>query len=310
MDAFPHHNARTLGHGWVMNAAVTEITGDWDARIRSFRSGDVDCFVVTTDRYVVVIDTMITPEEAAEMLEAVQPSLETRALLVVNTHQHSDHVWGNAVFESLGPIIGHEKSASIAQNPEALEKLRSAQARDPKYAKVRLVPPNLSFTDRFTIHGGDLSLELIPAPGHSEDHVVVWIPELGALLAADAAEHPWPYAKNPADLPVLLETLRNLQALNPSIVLPCHGGTRDPGLISRNLSYYAALEDHAKRALEAGNLPDNWKDLEDLPERIGWSFENAIRSLKLEPDSVDAFYKDFHLLNARATLIGLRRASP
>jgi glyoxylase-like metal-dependent hydrolase (beta-lactamase superfamily II) len=288
-----------------MSEPVTEITGDWDARIRLFRSEDVDCFVVTTDRFVVVMDTMITTDEATEMLTAIQPSLEHRALLTVNTHQHTDHTWGNAVFESLGPIIGHEKSLEIARSQEALEKLRAAQTKDAKYANVRIVPPTLTFTDRFTIHGGDLTLELIPAPGHSLDHVVVWIPELRTLLAADAAEHPWPYAKNPQDLPVLLETLRNLQMLNPSVVLPCHGGTSDPGLISRNLTYYATLEDHAKRALELGTLPENWLELEDLPERIGWTFEDAARSIGLEPDGIAAFYKDFHVLNARATLIGL-----
>lgn len=288
-----------------MSASVTEITGDWDSRIRLFRSDDVDCFVVTTDRFVVVIDTMITPEEAAQMLTAIQPSLESRALLVVNTHQHTDHTWGNTVFESLAPIIGHEKSLEIARSQESLERWRARQAEDAKYANVRLVPPTLTFTDRFSIHGGDLTLELIPAPGHSTDHVIVWIPELRVLLAADAAEHPWPYAKNPADLPILLETLRSLQAMNPSVVLPCHGGTSDPGLISRNLAYYATLELHAKRALEGGMLPENWLELEDLPERIGWNFEDAARSMGLEPESVAAFYKDFHLLNARATLIGL-----
>jgi glyoxylase-like metal-dependent hydrolase (beta-lactamase superfamily II) len=288
-----------------MSASVTEITGDWDSRIRLFRSDDVDCFVVTTDRFVVVIDTMITPEEAAQMLTAIQPSLESRALLVVNTHQHTDHTWGNTVFESLAPIIGHEKSLEIARSQESLERWRARQAEDAKYANVRLVPPTLTFTDWFSIHGGDLTLELIPAPGHSTDHVIVWIPELRVLLAADAAEHPWPYAKNPADLPILLETLRNLESINPNVVLPCHGGTSDPGLISRNLAYYATLELHAKRALEGGMLPENWLELEDLPERIGWNFEDAARSVGLEPESVAAFYKDFHLLNARATLIGL-----
>ncbi len=288
-----------------MNGSVAEITGDWDARIRLFRSEDVDCFVVTTDRYVVVVDTMITTDEAAQMLEAIKPSLAHRALLTVNTHQHTDHTWGNAVFETLGPIIGSDKSLEIARSQAALEKLWAAQTKDAKYANVRIVPPTLTFTDRFTIHGGDLTLEIIPAPGHSLDHVVVWIPELRTLLAADAAEHPWPYAKNPTDLPVLLETLRNLQALNPSVVLPCHGGTSDPGLISRNLDYYATIKDHARRVLERGTLPEHWLELEDLPERIGWTFEDAARSVGLEPEGVATFYKDFHVLNARATMIGL-----
>ena len=78
---------------------VTEVTNTWDARVRMFSAGDeVDCFVVLTDRFVVVIDTFSTPEDAAQMMELVRPELEGRQVLVVNTHQHYDHVWGNSLF--------------------------------------------------------------------------------------------------------------------------------------------------------------------------------------------------------------------
>jgi glyoxylase-like metal-dependent hydrolase (beta-lactamase superfamily II) len=282
---------------------VTEVPNTWDARVRMFSAGsEVDCFVVITDRYAVVIDTFSTPEDAAQMMELVRPELENRQLLVVNTHQHYDHVWGNSLFavgkEFAAPILASELSREIARAQDA--KLLKKQAEESRFAGLQLLEPNLYFRGEFLIDVGDLSLRLIPAPGHTPDQIVVWIPELSILLAADALEFPFPYVANPADLPVMLETMRKLQALNPKTVLPCHGGVHDASLIDRNLAYFTLLEQHANE--RARDLPPEWWDLEDLPERIGFSFEDALKSLGLEPASVDVTYQEFHETNVKATL--------
>jgi glyoxylase-like metal-dependent hydrolase (beta-lactamase superfamily II) len=294
---------------------VTEVPNTWDARVRMFSaanesSSEVDCFVVITDRYAVVIDTFSTPEDAAQMMELVRPQLESstqprRQLLVVNTHQHYDHVWGNSLFavgkEFAAPILASELSREPARAQDA--KLLEKQAEESRFAGLQLLEPNLYFQNEFLIDGGDLSLRLIPAPGHTPDQVVVWIPELSILLAADALEFPFPYVANPADLPVMLETMRMLQALNPKTVLPCHGGVHDASLIDRNLAYFAALEQKVQGVVK--DLPKNWRELENLSDQIGFSFEDAIKSLGLEPEGVEAIYQEFHQVNLAATVEGL-----
>src|SRR5215472_6316693 len=104
---------------------ITEIHHDQlDPRIRLFRAEqEVDCFVLVTQRYIILVDTMATPELAREMVQAVQPLLKDRQLLVINTHADYDHCWGNSVFASPSglfpaPIIGHE---------QMLKRLRSEQ---------------------------------------------------------------------------------------------------------------------------------------------------------------------------------------
>ena len=75
-----------------------------DPRVRMFRSDpEVDCFAVVTRRHVVVVDTFGTPGEAAQMLALLGDDLAGRSLLVVNTHGHFDHAWGNALFAPGGP---------------------------------------------------------------------------------------------------------------------------------------------------------------------------------------------------------------
>lgn len=285
---------------------VTEVTNTWDARVRMFSAGDeVDCFVVLTDRFVVVIDTFSTPEDAAQMMELVRPELEGRQVLVVNTHQHYDHVWGNSLFapgnEFAAPILASELSREPARAQAA--KLLKKQSEESRFAGLQLLEPNLYFQGEFLIDGNDLSLHLIPAPGHSPDQVVVWIPEISVLLAADALEFPFPYVANPADLPVMLETMRNLQALNPRTVLPCHGGVHDANLIDRNLAYFAALETNVRKAIP--KLTSSWRELENLSDLVGFSFEDTVKSLGLEPEAVEGIYREFHQVNMVATVEGL-----
>ncbi len=284
--------------------------GGWDVRVRMFRAGEeVDTFAVVTRRYVVVVDTMATPALAEGIASALAGELAGRGLLVVNTHADWDHCWGNAAFvaESAqpAPIIGHELARQRMLSEEARRELEARQEKEARFGTVRLVAPEITFRDGLRIAGGDLTLELLPTPGHTPDHVSVWIPELRLLLAGDAAEHPFPYVSSVADVPVLLESLRRLEALGAEVVMPCHGGTTDAGLPARNLAYFAAVERHARAAVEASALPESWRLRADLTELVDYPYEQAVQEVGAEPESVPGFYRDFHIAAVRAVVEGM-----
>jgi len=282
-----------------------------DARVRVFRAGhEVDTCVVTTERYIVVVDTMGTPELAAEIMERVGATLAERQLLIVNTHADWDHCWGNALFVTPGgrypaPIIGHDETRRRLLATEEREYLRERQRDEPRFANVALVPPTITFADGLRIDGGDLTLELLPTPGHTPDHISLWIPESRLVLAGDAAERPIPYVNEPGDLPALRASLARLAALEPVAVVPCHGGTSDPSLLTRNLAYFDTLEARARSTVDEGRLPEDWAEHEDLPDVIGLPLAEAAPDLADEPDDVVAFYRASHLRAIRAMLTRL-----
>jgi glyoxylase-like metal-dependent hydrolase (beta-lactamase superfamily II) len=290
--------------------------GGWDTRLRVFRAGDeVDTCALITQRYVVLVDTMSTPKLATGILESVRPALQGRQLLVVNTHADWDHCWGNAVFATPGgshpaPILGHEVARERLRGEEERQKLAERQQAEPRFADVRLVPPTLTCADGMRIDGGDLTLELLPTPGHTPDHLAVWVPELRLLLAGDAAEHPFPCVYDAVTLPALLASLHSLAALNAVTLIPCHGGTTDPGLPARNLAYFAAIERHARAAQAAGALPSNWAERDDLPARIGFPFDEAVRQCGADPAVTSPLYQRFHLAAVRVTLELLAKSAP
>src|SRR5262249_10360756 len=280
----------------------------WDVRLRVFRAGDeVDTFALVTVRYIVLVDTMATPELAEGILDRVRPDLQGRQLLVVNTHADWDHCWDNAAFtmpwgNMPAPILGHEVAATRLGGPEERDTLTRKRTEEPRFANVRLVAPTLTFRDGLHIAGGDLTVELLPTPGHTPDHVAVWVPELRLLLAGVAAEHPFPAVYSAKALPVLRGSLERLRALDPARVFPCHGGTTDAGLLTRNLAYFDSLEQAARATILAGRLPGDWETRADLSEVLGLPFETALRAAGAEPSTTSAIYREFHVQATRATL--------
>ena len=88
------------------SAEVVEVPSrGWDARVRVFFSRDeVETFVLTTQRYLIVVDSGTTPAVSAAIVEMVKSDLAGRRLLVVNTHADYDHAWGNATFDDDGLV--------------------------------------------------------------------------------------------------------------------------------------------------------------------------------------------------------------
>lgn len=233
----------------------------WDERILVCHNGRlVQTFIVVTQRYVVLIDTVINPATAQQMVEYARPYLTAgRTLLVINTHADYDHAWGNQLFAGTdapfpAPIIGSQRCADRLRTSEEAALLQEMQRAEPAiFGDVRLTPPTVRFDGDLTIDGGDLTLHLIPTPGHTEDHLSIYIPEIATLLAGDAAELPYPAARTADGLAAMRASLATLAALNAQTVLYCHApvaaGTQ---LLHDNLAYFDAVETACRRGLAQG----------------------------------------------------------
>lgn len=277
--------------------------GGWDARILVCRCAPtVDTFIVVTERYVVLLDTLLGPRTGAAMLELARPHLEGRQLLAVNTHSHWDHAWGNQALLGLAPILGTRRCAELLRSPEQARKLERMRAEEPgRFDDVRIVPPTLTFEERLAIDGGDLTLELFLTPGHAPDHLAVFIPEIGTLLAGDAAELPFPFPERPETLPQLRESLRRMAALEPRAALYCHAPTDSgPALLRRNAAYFDTLEARCRAALERGVPPQPPADA-DVETLAGFPFAETHAPGEV-PEELRGFYHDGHRASLRMML--------
>jgi glyoxylase-like metal-dependent hydrolase (beta-lactamase superfamily II) len=278
----------------------------WDSRILVCRCGPlVDTFIVVTQCYVVIIDTLVNRVTAEALLAIARPHLAGRQLLLVNTHADWDHAWGNHVFAGPtatypAPIIASRKCAERLCSEPARQKLAAKRVLTPgRHDDVVLTPPTLLFDERLVIGGGDLTLELFATPGHTTDHIAIFIPEISTLLPGDAAELPFPFVESAAAMPAMRASLAQMVALQPKTVLYCHAPfTSGPALLQQNIAYFDKIESCCHAALAKGAR--SWADT-DVEALVGFSFAEA-----LPPDAnvaaLEGFYRPGHQRAIRAML--------
>ncbi len=276
------------------------VEGPWDERVICFACGEtVNVFAVLAERKTFLIDTLFSDPLARTLARVALREAERRGskapLCVINTHADWDHVWGNGVFGGNSalfpaPIIGSLACAERLRGADCRNELETMRQNEPcRFEGAEIVLPDLRLGGEAVLDGGDLTLQLIPAPGHQPDQLAVWIPEIKTLFPADACEDPLPFAENPGNVLSLEKTLRILRALEPSFTLPCHTvnlpeACQGGKLLERNISYINELKSIAEQIAEAGGSSA------EFAGKAGLLFEKAA------PADAEkrAFYREAH----------------
>jgi cyclase len=157
--------------------------------------------------------------------------------MVVNTHSHSDHTWGNQLFTC--PILAQRLCQERMQSnlksewsPEAFQSyISDLEKTDPKKAEdfrrtvksLQIKPPDQVFDDRFEGELDGLRYEIIHMGGHTPDSSLLWLPEKRVLFASDLIfQGRYPYIFD-ADIPVWIAGLSRLLEFEAEVIIPGHG---------------------------------------------------------------------------------------
>jgi len=270
-----------------------------DDRIVVVRAGDeVDAVFVGTERFNVLVDTLGTPSLCRRALDLLADRMRDRPLIVVNSHMDWDHFWGNSAISGV-PIVAHQSAIERLRAPAALQTLEQKRKTEHRFNDVEFVSPTLTFSGgSMTLHGGDLSLHLLHTPGHTPDHLAVWIPELETCLAVDAVEHPIPevWSSAPEDLRSLRSSLNLIRSLKPKHLVLAHGQTSDPAVLDRNIAYFETIQ-KAVGLLPVSSLPS-----EGLHEYDGMRLEEFVDLPSEISSEAQEFYRRCHRSNLEAAV--------
>ncbi|RUM03907.1 MBL fold metallo-hydrolase [Rhizobium chutanense] len=274
---------------------------DLDERIVIVRAGEeVDGVFVRTERFNVLIDTLGTPEQCKTALDLLEESAGARPLIVINSHMDWDHFWGNAGIAGRAPIIAHAAALDRLREPSTHQILKDKASQESRFRNVELIGPDITFCGSMVLNGGDLTLELIHTPGHTPDHIAVWIPELRICLAVDAVEFPIPevWSRGFDDLRLIRSSLTRIRDLDARLVIPAHGRTSSPSTVDENLAYFEALADRV------GGLSESQSADPQLGNLSGFRLEDFVAIPDGMPADVATFNRNCHETNLGATVQG------
>jgi len=202
--------------------------------------------VVLTPRLAIVVDTLTGPRDMDPVREFLAAEAGRRRVVVVNTHHHWDHVFGNAAFEG-ADMIAQRACPRLIQS--------QLQGGD---ESLRLPPPegvplpNITFGDRLTYSDEAETVHLIHTPGHTEDSLVVFLAASRMLLGGDVVEWPLPNFSQRSGAEEWVRTLRQLKQLPVDVIVPAHGPAMDKQLIDANERYITSVYEAVAAAKAAG----------------------------------------------------------
>ncbi|MCX7708307.1 MAG: MBL fold metallo-hydrolase [Clostridia bacterium] len=157
-------------------------------------------FLIEKKSRFYLIDTFCGSDSMVPVLDTIHLSPQQKDVIVINTHFHWDHVWGNCCFAGC-TIISHEK---CRKSMETHWETQLDKNRNYISGKAEKCLPNLTFTEKLTFC--EDGIEIFYSPGHTEDCISVFDHEEGILYVGDNLEKPIIYVES-SDIPAYVKTL-------------------------------------------------------------------------------------------------------
>lgn len=233
----------------MTGAPLVEVADGVHAWVQPVGGWCVNNAALVTGGPPLLVDTAATQARAERLRAAVLATAGRAPRVVVNTHAHGDHTFGNARFAG-ATVVGHH--AMRAEQLAVGHGLRQLWP-DVEWGDTTLVPPDLTVGDGAVLHVGDTVVELLhPGPAHTTGDLVGWLPRQRVVLAGDVVmSGVTPFALM-GSITGTLAALDRIAALDPAVIVPGHGPVGGPELLAQNRRYLRWVQEIAAAGRAAG----------------------------------------------------------
>jgi glyoxylase-like metal-dependent hydrolase (beta-lactamase superfamily II) len=254
---------------------------------------------------IAIFDTFLTPQAAMDLKRVVDEMFIGTPRIVINSHYHNDHTWGNQVFAPEVQIVSTSRTRDLiaslgmeeyeyfsANSAQRLEALESQYQNSNDEQRRRELPlwlgyyqglveampyltvcmPSITFESQLKIHGSKRTAELITFEGaHTQSDTILHLPGEEIVFMSDllfAGCHPYLAEGDPDQL---LKTLKEVNKLDAARFVPGHGhvGTIDD--VALLIEYVEECLATAQKLFEAGTNEDKIAALKIPKKYRHWS---------------------------------------
>jgi glyoxylase-like metal-dependent hydrolase (beta-lactamase superfamily II) len=197
--------------------------------VRRYAFYDQNIGVVLGRDAALVIDTRSTYGQAREIIADLRSLTSDPVTVVVDTHGHFDHAFGNAIFRP-ATIWGQQGCIAFMRRTGEARKATIA-AETPALAgeldEVVIDPPDQTFATDATVEvgGREVALRYL-GRGHTDHDIVITVPGTDVVFAGDLLENgavPFYGDAYPTDWAATAAGLARLVAPELGVVVPGHG---------------------------------------------------------------------------------------
>ncbi len=261
--------------------------------VRRHRELDLNCGLVVGDQRALVIDTATTTRSGYELADAVR-QVTPLEQVVVNTHAHYDHCFGNAAFRE-SQIYAHAAAAEgLMQTAERQREAAMAhldrEERPQDAALLReteVVLPFYLIEDNISLDLGGRAVQLLfGGRAHTDHDLAVCVPDAGTVFWGDLVEQGADPAMEdcyPLEWAASMRELAKSEGVKEaSVAVPGHGDVVDAAFVDAQAEQLRQLA----ACLQDG-LDHHGRDVSALMDRCrGLGFDDrtlrnaAVRALE------------------------------
>jgi cyclase len=291
----PHFTLHELGEG--VYAAIHAPVG-W----AQSNAGIIDL----GDR-TLIYDAFLSPLATRDLLAAAKALTGRPARLVLNSHYHNDHTWGNLAVPADMDILSTFKTRDIlaARDPgeyhkyrqEAVQSLGEMQAllerasseSEKAHAQyfvvyyqaildtLPMLPPrlaNIVTQDVLEFTGTKRRARFIPLGGHTPSDAILYLPEDNILFLSDllfVQAHPYLGDGHPEEL---RRAAAHIKGLRADVLVPGHGPLGRVEDVDAMLEYIIEMQELVQQAIQDGVRREELAKRPIPAKYLSWIFPN------------------------------------
>jgi glyoxylase-like metal-dependent hydrolase (beta-lactamase superfamily II) len=231
--------------------------------VRRHEELNLNCGLVVGERRALVVDTRSYHQHGVELAESVR-ELTDLEVVVVNTHAHYDHCFGNSAFRN-SQIYAHVGAADdLRRTGEHQRDQIVAHMRNTHRGEIaediegtEIVLPFYLVEQDTELDLGGRTVELVyGGRGHTDHDLAVAVPDAGVVFAGDLVEEgadPMMEDAFPLEWASTLRSLCSKPATELADVwVPGHGDVVDRDFVDRQTAQLAQLAERFGEVLDGG----------------------------------------------------------
>jgi glyoxylase-like metal-dependent hydrolase (beta-lactamase superfamily II) len=206
--------------------------------------------IIIGDKGVLVVDSLASSKEAQRLIGDLMGVTDKPIRYLVNTHSHFDHTLGNDDFVAMGAVIVAQENCGDNMKvslPKVIANAKSYGMSEEEAKAIKPAYPNATFASKMRINLGGVTVELIfPAPSHTNDSILVYVPEEYTVFAGDILFTDYYPFMGEADIDGWRKALDALDQIDADKIIPGHGPLSTKKDVADMKAYLLAFDKLAK----------------------------------------------------------------